>query len=227
MAGKTENEILQEQLAYYRARAQEYDESVLQKGRFAGPEDPDVNKEWQHIVAALHKLPRSASVLELAYGTGLWTQELLDMGDSIVALDGAPEMLEVNRAKVGSPRVRYQQADLFQWKAEQTYDLVFFAFWLSHVPPDLLDAHLEQVAKAVKPGGRVFIVDEPAGGKNLSGPEEDKQQTRELHDGQLFRIVKIYYDVNELADKLRALGFSDVQTWVGDYFFYMTSVCSE
>jgi demethylmenaquinone methyltransferase/2-methoxy-6-polyprenyl-1,4-benzoquinol methylase len=152
-------DLLAEQLAYYRARAQEYDESVLQSGRFAGPGIPQADAEWQHIVAALHALARVERTLELACGTGLWTQELLGISRSILALDGAPEMLAVNRAKLNSDKVRYQQADLFNWQPVETYDLVFAAFWLSHVSPALLAGHLEQLAKTVRLGGRVFLVD--------------------------------------------------------------------
>lgn len=219
------NPLLDEQLAYYRARANEYDESVQQTGRFAGPGIPEADTEWQHIVRSLHALGSLDSVLELACGTGLWTQELLDIGKSVVALDGAPEMLEVNRVKLGSDRVRYQQADLFQWKADAEFDLVFFAFWISHVPPERTHPFLAEVAKAVRPGGRVFIVDEPAGGKQLSGPiEGDSEQTRVLQDGSTFRIVKVYHDPHMLATQLRELGFRNPEVWVGDYYFTINAV---
>jgi demethylmenaquinone methyltransferase/2-methoxy-6-polyprenyl-1,4-benzoquinol methylase len=224
MSHSPSDEILNEQLAYYNARAQEYDESVQ---GVEGPDDPAVSREWQHIVAAVHDLPPGQRVLELACGTGIWTQELLAAADSIVALDGAPEMLEVNRAKLGSPKVSYQPADLFHWKADATYDLVFFAFWLSHVPEDHLDQFLAEVSHSVRPGGRVFLIDEPAGGKQVSGPEENNQQTRQLHDGSAFRIVKVYYDPRKIAEKLRKLGFSEIESWVGDYFFYSNGVRQE
>ncbi len=216
--------LLDEQLAYYRGRAQEYDESVLQFGRFASPGLAQADADWQHIVAALHALAPVERALELACGTGLWTQELLHISQSVLALDGAPEMLEANRAKLNSDKVSYQQADLFNWQPAETYDLVFAAFWLSHVPPALLPGHLEQAAKAVKPGGRVFIVDEPAGGAQLSGPiEGEHQQTRALQDGSEFRIVKVYHHPQELADQLRKFGFIS-EIWAGEYFFYLNGV---
>jgi 2-polyprenyl-3-methyl-5-hydroxy-6-metoxy-1,4-benzoquinol methylase len=40
------------------------------------------------------------------------------------------------------------------------YDLVFFANWLSHIPPQQLDAFLGIVARAVRPGGSLVIVDQ-------------------------------------------------------------------
>ena len=188
-------------------------------------DDPVVGGEWLHLIDAVRGLPRMADVLEFACGTGIWTRELVTVADSIVAIDGAHEMLEVNRSKVGSPKVKYQQGDLFQWKASATYDLVFFAFWLSHVPIDRVDAFLNEAARAVKPGGRMFIADEPGGGKNASGPAENNaEQTRSLQNGNTFRIVKVYYDVDELAQKLRGLGFSEIDVWNGDYFFTINAM---
>lgn len=219
MVHKTENEILKEQLAYYKARAKEYDATAIAEG------NTEVGGEWQHLIDAVRALPHSRRTLELACGTGIWTQELLHVSDSIVAVDGAQEMLEVNRAKLGSPKVQYQQADLFNWKPDATYDLVFFGFWLSHVPNDQLNAFLAEAARAVAPGGRLVIVDEPGGGKNASGPAENNaEQTRTLQSGNTFRIVKTYYDVNQLKDKLRGLGFGQVEAWVGDYFFLLSGI---
>jgi 2-polyprenyl-3-methyl-5-hydroxy-6-metoxy-1,4-benzoquinol methylase len=214
-----DKKLFAEQLEYYRARAQEYDKSIQQSGL------PAVDLEWQHIVDALRALPPKANILELACGTGLWTQELIEIGDTVTAIDGAPEMLDVNRAKLQSDRVVYRQADLFEWRAEESYDLVFFGFWISHVPPDRLNAFLGEVTKAVKPGGRLFIADEPGGGKQLSGPAENNlEQTRTTLNGNSFRIIKVYHDPKTLKKILTKLGFKDIQIWTGDFFFYLTGV---
>jgi demethylmenaquinone methyltransferase/2-methoxy-6-polyprenyl-1,4-benzoquinol methylase len=213
---------LQEQLEYYRARAQEFDESIQGTGRFASgaPLDPQVGQEYEQIRSALRALPRADRVLELACGTGIWTGDLLAVSESITALDGAPEMLEAHRAKFNDSRITHQQADLFEWEPDDSYDLVFFAFWLSHVPPDELERFLDKVAAAVRPGGRVFIVDEPQGGRQLSGPvHDDLTQTRQLHDGRSYRIVKVYYDPAKVEALLGRRGFGGFERMVGEYFF--------
>ena len=43
-------------------------------------------------------------------------------------------MININRAKLQSGRVDYQRVDLFAWQPRRQYDMVFFGFWLSHVP---------------------------------------------------------------------------------------------
>ena len=40
--------------------------------------------------------------------------------------DSAQEMLDLCRARVNDPRVRYVQADLFEWEPDRTYDVCFF-----------------------------------------------------------------------------------------------------
>jgi demethylmenaquinone methyltransferase/2-methoxy-6-polyprenyl-1,4-benzoquinol methylase len=217
------DDILKNQLDYYRARAQEYDESVQLIGRFAQdePENPAVSAELAQITGALHRIPPEKDVLELACGTGIWTKELLPIARKITALDGAPEMLDVNRAKLGDePRVQHECIDLFTWQPGKPFDLVFFAFWLSHVPPDRLGQFLDRVTRATKVGGQVFIVDEPAGGRQLSGAgEADHTQTRQLHDGREFKVIKVYHDPREIQEKLEQRGFGRFEMICGEYFF--------
>lgn len=219
------DELFAEQLAYYNARAREYDESVNRTGRFAGPSDPAVAVEWANIQERIASLPPVERTLELACGTGMWTQELLAISKHITAVDGAPEMLAANKAKLNSPRVKYQQADLFSWQAQAQYDMVFFAFWVSHVPAERMPAFLQQAAAAVRPGGRIFLTDEPGGGQQLSGPVENGQeQTRTLHSGESFRIVKVYHPPSALQTQLAALGFAEFELWMGDFFFWLTAL---
>jgi ubiquinone/menaquinone biosynthesis C-methylase UbiE len=213
-----EHDILQEQIAYYRARAQEYDESLYLTGRFANEEkDENLEREFALIDEALRAHPPVQSVLELACGTGIWTQALLAVGQSITAVDASPEMLDINRKKIASPRVRYVCADLFEWKPDRQYDLVMFAFWLSHVPPDRLDSFLERVCRAVRPGGSIFMADEPA-----KGSDDGIYQPRKLHNGQEFTIVKVYYNPASIQNKLVQHGFTAVIQYTGSYFFYLS-----
>ena len=74
-------------------------------------------------------------MLELACGTGLWTRHLVRYATRVTAVDAAPEVLAINRDRVGDETVRYVQADLFGYAPEPAaYDACVFTFWLSHVP---------------------------------------------------------------------------------------------
>src|SRR5258708_25863885 len=84
--------ILDEQMAYYRARAHEYDEWFLRQGRY--DRGPEHREQWlgeaAEIEAQLRSLVRGVEVLELACGTGLWTQRLAEGNLRVTAAGGSP-----------------------------------------------------------------------------------------------------------------------------------------
>ena len=96
--------VLDHQLAYYRARAREYDDWWFRTGRY--DRGPEANARWFAEVAELEAVverfdPRG-EVLELACGTGLWTKRLVGVADHLTAVDAAPEVLELNRARLAA-----------------------------------------------------------------------------------------------------------------------------
>lgn len=218
--------LLQEQIAYYRARAPEYDEWFQRRGRYdLGAEE---NTRWRveldEVVGALAAFGPRGHVLELAGGTGFWTELLARTADELTVVDASPESLRINRDRVGDPRVRYVAADLFAWRPDRAYDAVVFAFWLSHVPPERFDAFWELVARCLAPGGRAFFVDNlnpssTAHDHRLLGPGE-VTVTRALNDGREFRIYKLFYRPDELARRLEALGWQAALTATARYFLY-------
>jgi len=219
--------VLQQQIEYYRARAGEYDEWFYRVGRY--DHGAELNQQWydevKQVMERLHAVGPVGDVLELACGTGIWTKQLLKVGQQITALDASPEVIDVNRTKLKSDRVTYAQADLFAWQPEQTYDLVFFGFWLSHVPPEQVDAFLAKVARATRPGGHVFLVDSRrtnlGSAKDHAAYEEDNvYHLRKLNDGREFTIYKVFYEPEALRAKLAAAGFDAEARETAHYFIH-------
>ena len=149
------DKTIQQQIDYYKARASEYDEWFYRIGRY--DRGIEINQQWfteaeiiRSTLGRLGKLRKFQSILELACGTGIWTQELIKIGEKITAVDASEEMVQINRHKLSATdnaaNVEYQQLDLFSWEPQAQYDLVFFAFWLSHVPPIMLDEFLQKLA---------------------------------------------------------------------------------
>ena len=131
-------------------------------------------------------------------------------------------MIELNRCNVANAKVSYRQADLFEWEPEREYDLVFTAFWLSHVPPDLMDNFLGKVQTAAHAGGKVFIVDQCEDFRDRPLPErEGIRETRKTPDGRTFTIVKVYYHPALLANRLTHFGFDANGEKVADSFFFV------
>jgi demethylmenaquinone methyltransferase/2-methoxy-6-polyprenyl-1,4-benzoquinol methylase len=189
--------LVAEQVAYYRARARDYDDDIASR-----------DKDWDR---SIDELPIAGDVLELACGTGRWTPLLAARARSVTAVDAAPEMLALARQRVGHLPVEFVEADVFGWEPWRRYDTVFFAFWLTHVPPARVAAFWSMVGLALAPGGRVCFVDdssrERAGERFVSG-RATPAVWRRLRDGSQHRVVKVYYSPAELAGRLAELGWS-------------------
>lgn len=191
--------MLAEQLAYYRAGAAEYDRPYSELA------------ELQELLACVDALPIAGDVLELACGTGQWTQLLAARARSVTAVDAASEALALARTRAAAPTVGFVEADLFAWRPPRRYDTVFFAFWLSHVPPARLPRFWNTVADALAPSGKVIFIDDgPAGAadEDVLADHPVPAVVRRLDDGSKYRIVKVFHDARTLTSDLTALGWS-------------------
>ncbi|MGA4838332.1 class I SAM-dependent methyltransferase [Streptomyces sp. G45] len=197
--GGEDDVLLAEQLAYYRAGAAEYDRPYRERA------------DIQELLTVADRLPVAGDVLELACGTGQWTPLLAARARSVTAVDAAAETIAVARKRVTSANVEFVRADLFSWRPSRRYDTVFFAFWLSHVPPARLPAFWDAVAAALAPGGRaVFVDDGPGGaaGEEVLTDGAVPAALRRLADGSAYRVVKVFHDATALTDRLASLGWS-------------------
>jgi demethylmenaquinone methyltransferase/2-methoxy-6-polyprenyl-1,4-benzoquinol methylase len=208
-----------EQKRYYAERAPEYDDWWYRRGRYELA--PDALARWQADVAeaeaALEAFAPFGTVLELAAGTGIWTRKLVRLAERVVAVDANAETLALN-----TPDAERVQADVFEWRPAERFDLVFFSFWLSHVPEGRFDESWSLVRGALVPGGRVFLVDSGAGDTAHTGTDQaDGEETRSLVDGRTFRIVKRRWAPGGLAERVRSLGFDlDLAETANGHFLY-------
>jgi len=208
----SEERLLAGQRAYYRRRAPEYDEWWQRIGRYDHGEDEA--RQWVAQVGiverALDDFDIGADVLELAGGTGWWTQRLAPMATALTVVDASAETLELNRRRVGGAgSVEYVVADLFDWSPGRRYDTVFFSFWLSHVPARRFEAFWRMVRSALRPDGRVFLIDSRR--TEWSSPtagDASEVQRRTLNDGSAHHVVKIFYEPDQLNARLANLGWS-------------------
>jgi SAM-dependent methyltransferase len=197
--GSDDDALLAEQMAYYRAGAAQYDRPYTER------------EDLRELLAAADELPIAGDVLELACGTGQWTPVLAARARSVTAVDAAAEVLAIARARAASPGVQFVRADVFAWQPTRRYDTVFFAFWLSHVPPARLPDFWNTVAAALAQGGRaIFIDDGPAAAaqEEVLADQPVPAAVRRLDDGSRYRIVKVFHDARALMEDLTALGWS-------------------
>jgi 2-polyprenyl-3-methyl-5-hydroxy-6-metoxy-1,4-benzoquinol methylase len=205
------DEVLASQAEYYRRRAGEYD--VTSYG--------DVVAARARIARIVAEMDPSGTVLEIACGTGLWTEALAGLAETVTALDVAPEAVAIARDRVRSGYVRFEVADIFSWTTAAQFDVIFFSAWLSHVPVSRFEQFWQLLRGLLAEGGRVLFVDEPVEnrGKETYLPGGDEIVERQLRDGSRYHIVKNFVDPERLERRLHGLGWEcrirrDYSDWV-------------
>lgn len=229
---ETDEDLVAEQIAYYEARAHEYDEMLRRSGSYLGAvrhqhargDAPDDHVGFDRLTQVLAEFNPVGDVLEIACGTGLWTERLAQTATRITAIDASPASIALNRDRVRSDRVDYVATDIFKWTPPHPYDTVFFGFWLTHVPPGRFESFFDLVRRCLKPDGRVLFFDEVR--LNISDEWEQRLDEssgatlRPLDDGRSFRMVKVYYEPNGLEARLRGLGWDVVVEKVSTRFLF-------
>jgi demethylmenaquinone methyltransferase/2-methoxy-6-polyprenyl-1,4-benzoquinol methylase len=196
MVGVTDD-ILAEQARYYQRRADEYDATAY----------GDITTARPRIARLVEQMRPTGTVLEIACGTGLWTEALADWADSVTAIDAAPEAIAIARGRVGSNRVRFEVADVFSWTSATQFDVIFFSAWLSHVPMKRFEQFWDSLRPLLSDQGRVLFIDEHVDVRDKEKYAEDEIVERRLGDGTTFRIVKNFVDPPQLIRQLREIGW--------------------
>ncbi|MEO8572221.1 MAG: class I SAM-dependent methyltransferase [Chloroflexota bacterium] len=213
-----------EMLAYYEARAPEYDDWYLRRGRYErGPvHDAAWNAELDVAGRWLDALPIDGEIVELAAGTGWWSPLLASKG-TLSLYDGAPGPLERARERLVAHRLRAHLHVRDAWaEPDRAVDAVFTGFWLSHVPRARLVEFLAIVRAWLRPGGTFAFIDslaDPQSSATDHPDPTDDRSVRRLDDGREFTIVKVYYEPVELEAALRRAGFADARVTTTGRFF--------
>jgi SAM-dependent methyltransferase len=207
--GQELEHLLDEQIAYYRALAPDYLDQRLDL--------PGAGE----LTEALSAFQPRGSVLELACGPGVWTGQLLRYAADVTAVDASPEMLAIAAARVSPERVRFIQADLFSWRPGRCYDVVFFGFWLSHVPAERFESFWSLLADCLKPRGRVFFADDAyrTPDELVEGPSSSTIR-RQIPDGTAYRIVKVPRQPGDLERRIQQLGWDIKVTATAGPFYW-------
>jgi SAM-dependent methyltransferase len=184
-----DEQLIEQQIAFY-------DQLVLG--------DPEVYgdlPEGDLVRFALKDCPEVESCLELGSGTGRWTEHLLKLAYRITAIDTSADAHAMSMKRLRQPRVSYRLADIFRYEDDDTYDLIFGGFWLTHVPESRFEPFWDLLRRLLKPHGQVIFVDSQESGPGGGG------SLRRLPDGREYEIVKVKHDLSGLEDRLRRLGW--------------------
>lgn len=189
--------------SYYAARAPEYDR-VYQK--------PERQADLRRLQRWLPGVLANSRLLEVACGTGFWTQFIAPVTSEVVALDASSEALAIAKHRVAKGKVKFLVGDAYHLPQDQgTFSAAFAGFWFSHVPKSRQREFLAGLDRVLDPGATVLLLDNlyvagsshPISGQDAEG---NTYQTRKLDDGSMHRVLKNFPSKAELRALLAGLG---------------------
>lgn len=188
---------------YYAARAREYDR-IYSK--------PERQADLRSIEQWLPQPFEGKHVLEVAAGTGYWTQFIAPHAASLVALDASAETFEVARHRVSQPHVQWLIGDAYEIPMpDPLFDAAFAGFWFSHVPKSRRRGFLTGLNRVMQQGSKVILLDNLyVEGNSTPLSESDEEgntyQNRSLADGSIHRVLKNFPTEVELNACVAGLG---------------------
>ena len=181
---------------YYQARAPEYD------AIYAKPERQSDLRRLEH------DLPRAfedRQCLEIACGTGYWTQFLARSARSLTGVDVTPATLAIAQRRCEHMNVAFVRGNAFAlpFRAD-AFDGAFAGFWISHVARSALPGFLEHLSGCLRTGARVVLLDNlyvPGNSTPVAHRDSDGNtfQDRTLADGSRTRVLKNFPTEAELC----------------------------
>jgi ubiquinone/menaquinone biosynthesis C-methylase UbiE len=192
MALESEGREMQD---YYAARAPEYDRIYLK---------PERQGDLRKIEEWLPPIFQGAGVLEVACGTGYWTQFIAPVASRVLGIDAAPETLRIARSRVPQTSVEFAVGDAYDLpRTTRSYQRGFAGFWFSHIPKSRVREFLTGFHAALEPGATVVLLDNrfvEASSSPISerDAEGNTYQQRRLGDGTSHRVLKNFPSEEEL-----------------------------
>jgi SAM-dependent methyltransferase len=203
---------------YYAARAREY-EGIYDK--------PERQADLTRLKRLLPGYFVGAEVLEIACGTGYWTQFIAPVARKVTATDVNPETLEIARAKPFPPdRVIFEVADVNALPpGYRNFTAAFAGFWWSHLPRAGRRAFMESLHETLARGAIVVVLDNryvEGSSTPISHVDADgnSYQRRRLADGSEHTVLKNFPTEAELVSDIGGNGTA-IQYTALDYYWLL------
>jgi SAM-dependent methyltransferase len=203
---------------YYAARAAEYDRIYAK---------PERQADLAALRACLPPQFAGKHVLEVACGTGYWTQLIAPAAAHVLALDAAPETLAIAQSRntgTSPEKLHFVVGDAYQLPIlAGRFNAAFAGFWYSHIPKQRQREFLLGLNAALCPGASVLLIDNryvPGSSTPIAETDDagNTYQTRQLQDGSQHRVLKNFPTEGELRVACQGLG-EQVRVTYSAYFW--------
>ena len=160
-------------------------------------------RELRQRTATLARMQPGEQVLDVGCGTGTLAMEVarrVGRAGHVAGVDPGTEQIACARTKAARRHVpiEFQIGVIEQLPfPDQTFDVVFSTLMMHHLPASLKRQGLAEIARVLKPGGRLIIAD-------FKRKQERQGQAARFHAGGS--------DMQDLAALVKDAGFSEVET---------------
>lgn len=206
---------MKEQIVYYQKRAKEYELVYLK---------PERQNDLALIKEYLGRQFINRSIIEIACGTGYWTEILSKSSKSILASDISSEVLQIAQNKnYPKANVIFEIQDIKDLQTESgNFEGLFGGFIWSHIRKEELNDFLIMALNQVKEGSEIVFLDNkyvPGSSLpiNRTDVNDNTFQIRELKSGEKFEVLKNFPKSSELKRLIEKVG--DCFEWV-DFDYY-------
>ncbi|HET8842420.1 MAG TPA: class I SAM-dependent methyltransferase [Ktedonobacteraceae bacterium] len=172
-------------------------------------------QKFRRMITGLVELQPGESVLDVGCGTGtlaLVAKKCVGEIGRVCGIDPSPSLLSGARrkAKRSGLSIDFQPGGIEQIPfPDRSFDVVFSTFMMHHVPDDLKRQGLAEIARVLKAGGRLLLIDFKHAEEHQSQPESPA--------GSL--------GLQDLPALMKAVGFS--QREIGEIPFHIRSAVAE
>lgn len=187
--------------SYYDRRAAEY-ELIYDK--------PERQAELAWLRDRVPRVFRGRTVLEVACGTGYWTQFIAREAKRVYACDINDSVLDIAREKpIAAGKAAFFKADAVALDGvPDGCNAAFAGFWWSHVKKSELALFVKNLSLRLEPGATVAILDNSfAAGSSTAITRTDNEgntyQMRKLASGESFEVLKNFPSALELTEAVR------------------------
>lgn len=181
---------------YYAKRANEY-ERIYDK--------PERQNDLEVLRALCTKAFTGKDVLEIACGTGYWTQIISQTAKSVTATDINEEVLQIARSKNCGVEVSFQKADAFDLNpsSQNNFNAGLAAAWWSHLRKSQIEGFLRHFHRLLPSGSTIAFLDNkfvPGSNTPISRTDDEGNtyQLRKLEDGSEYEVLKNFPNEKEI-----------------------------
>ena len=211
----------QDLTSYYNDRAKEYDKVY---------QIPEEKEDLVKASELFQKIFKNKSVLEIACGTGYWTEQISITANSILATDINKSVIDIAKTKNFNNNVIFEIADMNNLITAKIFDGFFGGFIWSHILLQDIDKLLRKLKDQIIENGDIVFIDS----NQVLGGAHDKNritrvdkfgntfQTRKLENETTYEVLKNFPSKHFLIDKLSQIS-TDINIIELEHYWIATS----